>query len=136
MAKMVLSGDWQGVRYRFKQFTGQVVDDVKNNLDDFAGRGTEDIRRDIETTPSGIVDGKPNRIWTGNMHDKVDSAVTVDTDKVYEVLYGWPDLTQEEREYIKLQEYGGEYVAFGMHSLWRSLVRNTEILKGRLRRNA
>lgn len=87
----------------------------------------EIIKEVIATTPSGIVEGKPDRIWTRAMYDNVKSRMTK-VGNNYQIEYGWFGFVNPDSpgDYVKLQELGGGHVATGMHSFAsvRSRVRD------------
>lgn len=85
--------------------------------DDITKDSKEIIRDFIRTTPSGIVPGKKDRIWTGYMLNNADSKKT-SSGTNYTIEYGWFGFTNPESpgDYVQLQEEGGKYVATGMHS--------------------
>lgn len=84
---------------------------------DIERESVEIIREMIRTTPSGIVEGKPNRIWTGAMHDNVKSRLAKAGNN-YRIEYGWFGFVNPESpgSYVSLQELGGGHVETGMHS--------------------
>lgn len=65
------------------------------------------MRRVIETTPSDISEGKPDRVDTGYMRDRVDHNTTFRHQR-YEVKFGW---LQSRKKYFLVQDRGG--IAFG-----------------------
>lgn len=72
-------------------------------LDDLAEQNVDDQKNVIATTPSGLSPGKPDRIWTGDMHDAVDRT-GVDSNKGRaSVRVGWVKTLED---YFKFQETG------------------------------
>ena len=65
------------------------------------------MRHVIETTPSDISEGKPDRVDTGYMRDRVDHNTTFRHQR-YEVKFGW---LQSRKKYFLVQDQGG--IAFG-----------------------
>lgn len=95
-----------------------------NNLgEDIRFNAVEAIKHTIATTPSGIVPGKPNRIDTGAMHENADAKLTSKGKSGAEIEYGWFGFSNSTNpgDYVKLQELGGGYVDFGMHSFHKVL---------------
>lgn len=128
MASVRVSGDNRRLNAFLSDFGERTLGQVETLFDEAAQDGAADIRRSVETTPSGIVPGKPDRIWTGNMRDSVKGEVEVRKDSI-KASWGWLDVSSADAEYIFLQEYGGERVATGMHSLWASFVKQFEKVK-------
>lgn len=93
----------------------------------------EDAKRTIQTfvatTPSALSPGKPDRIWTGNMFDRVDYKIQQRGNRVV-VKFGWPGLRTSEA-YIIEQEEGSPRVATGMHSMMYAAVEAKTTLKNR-----
>lgn len=93
----------------------QLMRDVESAAHDSAIAGESSMRDRIATYPSGLKEGKNNRIWTGDMYDAVRSKVGRKGTRV-EVTVGW---IQDKESYFLTQEklppYGtsGE----GMHAL-------------------
>lgn len=58
----------------------------------------------VANTPSGIIPGKDNRIWTGQMQMSGDSLVA-DGDGHVHFEFGW--LKADPDGYISIQEHGG-----------------------------
>lgn len=58
----------------------------------------------VANTPSGIVPGKPDRIWTGRMQTSGDSLVAGSGGHVH-FEFGW--LGADPEGYIDIQEHGG-----------------------------
>lgn len=87
--------------------------------------GAEEVRRIIETTPSGIVPDKPDRVWTGQMRDAVGhEAVKTDGNKVT-ATFGWVGTVEE---YYLLQEEGLGYVRTPMHAILGAFIQQREEL--------
>lgn len=63
----------------------------------------------IATFPSSLRPGKIGRIWTGQMYEDFDAAVTQTGNKI-NLRYGW---INRKQKYYKVQEYGG--TAFGVN---------------------
>lgn len=101
---------------KFHTGVGKLSEDIRHNA-------VEAIKHAISTTPSGIVPGKPHRIDTGAMYDNVEARLTNKGKAGADIEYGWFGFTNPENpgDYVKLQELGGEYVDFGMHSFHRVL---------------
>lgn len=59
----------------------------------------------IATTPSGLVPGKPNRIWTGRMYQAVEYQVTNSRKNIYNLYAGW---LGGDPGYFEWQDEGGE----------------------------
>lgn len=131
MAKVKLSNDWNRLIAHLEELPEQTMNRVSEAIEEGINDGVDNIRRTIETTPSGIKEGKPDRIWTGNMHDKVTSDLTTRKGEVTG-RYGWLNLSSEEADYIHKQEYGGGHVSFGMNALGQSWLEQVEALKRRL----
>lgn len=92
-----------------------------------AGRGV--IRKTIETTPSGLSPGKPNRILTGHMWDRADYKVT-QVGRTVRVQMGWLN-TKGDEKYFRDQEEGLNGVLFGMHALTKAQIEAKRILKNK-----
>lgn len=71
----------------------------------------QEMRRVIENTPSDISPGKPDRVDTGYMRDRVDQNVTFRHQR-YEVKFGW---LQSRKKYFLVQDQGG--TAFGKYQI-------------------
>jgi len=84
---------------------------------DIERESVEIIQEFIKTTASGIVPGKPDRIWSGAVHDHVQ-ARKKRLGNNYTVEYGWFGFNNpwKSGDYVKLQELGGGHVETGMHS--------------------
>lgn len=102
---------------------------VNNLARDITEIAKETIRHYIQTTPSGIVEGKPDRIWTGAMLNNADSKATRNA-AGFRIEYGWFGFSNPESngDYVKLQELGGGYVASGMHSFHAVRTSTRELL--------
>lgn len=82
------------------------------------------MRRIIETTPSGIVDGKPDRVWTGKMRDAVSYKIENPKRAVYTLIVGW---TGTQEDYFLWQDTGnpkraGQWKIKGMHMVHQGQV--------------
>lgn len=87
--------------------------------------GAEEVRRIIETTPSGIVPGKPDRIWTGQMHEAVGFDPLRVEDRKVTATFGWVGTVEE---YYLLQEAGVGYVQTPMHAILGAFIKQREEL--------
>lgn len=107
------------VTFPLRTFLSEVEKDIDREVMDTARRsaeiGAEHIRDAIRTTPSGLVPGKNNRIWTGHMLERVDTQVFKRGD-VITVRAGWQNLSRKE-DYFKMQDLGLGPVVFGMHAI-------------------
>lgn len=110
------------------------VENVDNKFHGGIHRVTADMERQakdtiqefVRTTPSGLSPGKPDRIWTGAMHDNAD-ARTRKTGDSYTIEYGWFG-GFGNGDYVKDQELGSGDVAFGMHSFHAVRQRMIDLL--------
>lgn len=89
--------------------------------------GRASMRNTIETTPSGLAPGKPNRILTGHMWDRADYKVTKSGHTV-RVQVGWMGQKQAE-DYFTAQEYGLGPVQGAMNSLVKAELEIKRVLK-------
>lgn len=77
---------------------------IEGILDDAGRQATILGREIIETTPSSIVPGKPDRVDTGLMRDSVNYMVTHSGRNRYNLYAGWID---GDAGYFELQDVGG-----------------------------
>jgi len=82
------------------------------------------MRRIIETTPSGIVEGKPDRVWTGHMRDEVSYKIENPKRAVYTLVVGW---VKDQEDYFLWQDTGnpkraGQWKIRGMHMIFQGQV--------------
>lgn len=89
--------------------------DVMSTARETAEAGAEHVRNAIRTTPSGLVPGKTNRIWSGHMLERVNTQVFKRGDTIT-IRAGWQNVRSSE-SYFKAQDLGLGNVAFGMHSI-------------------
>lgn len=87
----------------------------------------DSMRNTIETTPSGLAPGKPNRILTGAMWDAADYSVTQSGYKV-RVRHGW---LRSRKRYFLDQELGTGGVAFGMYGLTKAQQEAINLIQDR-----
>lgn len=87
----------------------------------------DSMRNTIETTPSGLVPGKNNRILTGAMWDAVDYSVTATGNK-FRVKHGW---LHSRKKYFLAQELGTGPVAFGMYGLTKAQMEAIKLIEDR-----
>lgn len=128
MASVRITGDNNRLNAYLTDFGKRTLEQVEEVFEDAAYEGVDDIRTTIETTRSGIVPGKPNRVWTGNMRDSVSYETETSKTSV-KASWGWLNIDEEEADYIFLQEYGGERVSFGMKALFHSFIKQFENVK-------
>lgn len=91
---------------KLNNFANGAVPTVQKAVQDFndhddTGHPHAIIASIVATTPSGIVEDKPNRIWTGHMFKSGDAKVRAFGDSVA-IDFGWFDY----KEYIEWQETG------------------------------
>ena len=103
------------LRTFLNQVEKQIDRDIIQIATEAAQEGAEHIREAIRTTPSGLVPGKQNRIWSGHMLERVDTQV-FKRGSVITVRAGWQTLKRSE-DYFKMQDLGTGPVAFGMHAI-------------------
>ncbi len=94
------------------------------------------MRRIIETTPSGIVPGKPDRVWTGKMRDAVGYKIENPKRAVYTLVVGW---VGPREDYFKWQDTGnpqrdGQWKIKGMHMIHQGQVYAREGVRDELAR--
>ena len=94
------------------------------------------MRRIIETTPSGIVKGKPDRVWTGKMRDSVAYKIENPKRAVYTLVVGWTNVTED---YFLWQDTGnpkreGQWKIKGMHMIHQGQIYAREGLRDELAR--
>jgi hypothetical protein len=94
------------------------------------------MRRIIETTPSGIVEGKPDRVWTGHMRDEVSYEIQNPKRAVYTLVVGW---VNDQEDYFKWQDTGnpqraGQWKIKGMHMIHQGSVYAREGVRDELTR--
>lgn len=94
---------------------------------DAGEKARDSMRNTIETTPSGLAPGKPNRILTGAMWDAADYSVTQTGYKV-RVKHGW---IKSRKRYFLDQELGTGGVAFGMYGLTRAQEEAIKLIQDR-----
>ena len=106
-------------RLPLRTFLNEVEKDLNKRIMETALQaaetGAEHIRDAIRTTPSGLVPGKSNRIWSGHMLERVDSQVYKRGDTIV-ARAGWQNVRSSEK-YFKMQDLGLGPVAFGMHAI-------------------
>ena len=106
-------------RLPLRTFLNEVEQDLNRKVMETAVQaaevGAEHIRDAIRTTPSGLVPGKNNRIWTGHMLERVDTQVYKRGDSII-ARAGWMNLRKSE-DYFKMQDLGLGPVTFGMHAI-------------------
>ena len=94
------------------------------------------MRRIIETTPSGIVEGKPDRVWTGHMRDSVSYKIENPKRAVYTLVVGW---TGTREDYFLWQDTGnpkraGQWKIKGMHMIHQGQLFAREGVRNELAR--
>lgn len=94
---------------------------------DAGEKARDSMRNTIETTPSGLAPGKPNRILTGAMWDAADYSVTQAGYKV-RVRHGW---LKSRKRYFLDQELGTGGVAFGMYGLTKAQQEAIKLIEDR-----
>jgi len=94
---------------------------------DAGEKARDSMRNTIETTPSGLAPGKPNRILTGAMWDAVDYSVTQTGYKV-RVKHGW---LRSRKRYFMDQELGTGGVAFGMYGITKAQEEAIKLIQDR-----
>lgn len=94
---------------------------------DAGEKARDSMRNTIETTPSGLAPGKPNRILTGAMWDAADYSVTQSGYKV-RVKHGW---LRSRKKYFLHQELGTGGVAFGMYGLTKAQQEAIKLIEDR-----
>lgn len=111
--------------YRAKGAGGKSV--LREILEHAGEDAVEAMRRTIATTPSALVPGKGNRIWTGQMRDEIYYEMSEDKHSVT-VTFGWlhPDFYED---YHLAQEYGLRHVHTGMFALMGAWVEQREEVK-------
>jgi hypothetical protein len=75
----------------------------------------------VETTPSGLRPGKPDRVWTGHMRDEIRAEPVTSGGGVVKGVWGWPDA----EAYFNYQETGeatGLKSIPPMHALLSSFI--------------
>lgn len=128
---ITVNSEFDRLKKRLSQMSAEAEATLTEIMQDVTQDGEDDVRVSILTTPSGIVPGKPDRVWTGNMMDKVTTKVETKGSKVIGE-YGWLDINDYEEDYIRGQEYGSQRVAFGMRSLFHSYTVQRERLIARI----
>ena len=117
-----------------KEEIEQKRDQILVTLDGVAADTAEFMRGVIDTTPSSIRPGKPNRVDTGVMQDSVKYKEYTSTGpKTWVVEAGWVDVV---RDYFLVQEHGGmssglergDRVISPMHMLTAGLIHMREQL--------
>lgn len=106
-------------RLPLRTFLNEVEQDLNRSVMESARQaaetGANHIREAIRTTPSGLVPGKNNRIWSGHMLERVDTQV-YKRGGVIVARAGWMNLRKSE-DYFKMQDLGLGPVAFGMNAI-------------------
>lgn len=101
------------LRNNLRGFCRTTLKDVKTNVADDALTAAIIAKTTgqnvIATTPSSLSPGKVGRIWTGQMWEDFDAAVTQTGNKI-NLRYGW--ITRKQKYYM-VQEHGGS--AFGVN---------------------
>lgn len=96
-----------------RQVKRVMPDNIRAALEDLSESeqgAAEMIFEIVANTPSGIVPGKPDRIWTGDMQISGDSLVAGSGGHVH-FEFGW--LRADPEGYISIQEHGGYLPALG-----------------------
>lgn len=121
-----------------KSTKGREVE-VERILDDLGRQAADRMQQLIATSPSGIVEGKGDRIQTGTMHDAVDSDPVTKVGNYRGVKFGW---TNEQLDYFLAQEYGtGDGISRNwnnivpMHALLQVFLETREELRAELNRS-
>lgn len=94
-------------------------------ITDITEEAVDRMKDTIDTTPSGLVEGKPNRNDTFNMRDSMNSAPVVASGGKVTGRWGW---TKNKEDYFLLQDYGYSRVP-PMHALLNSFVWAREELR-------
>lgn len=112
-------------------FLREIRGDLKDNALEAAREageaGRDSMRHTIETTPSGLSPGKPNRILTGHMWDRTDYRVT-QAGNTTRVQIGWMNVKNAEK-YFEAQEKGLGPVQGAMHALTKAQMEAQRVLK-------
>lgn len=88
----------------FRQVMSEDLEILLSELDGAVADTADYIQRFIETVPSGIVPGKPNRVLTGLMRDSIDyDEIKKSGKNSYRLSVGW---TGNREKYFLYQEYG------------------------------
>ena len=122
-------------RTQLRKDVGAWLDNNRKEFNDFALElgldagelAMNSMKRTIETTPSGLVPGKGNRILTGYMHDSATYSVTQSGFKV-RVKHGW---LYRRKRYFLDQELGQGAVSFGMFGLTKAQEEAVNLVKNR-----
>lgn len=104
---------------------------LKAVMEDVIEEAKEDMVNTVETTPSGLVPGKNNRVWTCNMRDTVETKPVTSGGGIVEGKWGW----FSPEAYIRYQEYGkapGRRSIPPMHALLKSVIKARQELQARL----
>lgn len=104
-----------GLNRFLNEVEAQFNRDVMASATEAAETGAEYVRTAIRTTPSGLVPGKNNRIWSGHMLERVDTQV-FKRGSTITIRAGWQNVKASE-SYFKAQDLGLGNVAFGMHAV-------------------
>lgn len=96
----------------------EVITDVMDEAVDM-------MKETIDTTPSGLVPGKPDRNYSGDMREAMNAAPVVRSATKVSGKWGW---TKRKEDYFLLQDYGYSRVP-PMHALLNSFVWAREELK-------
>ena len=86
-------------------------------LDEVGEESVQFMQNIIMTTPSGIVEGKPDRYWTGRMYRAVSYKIDNPSRAVYRLVVGW---VKDQADYFRWQDTGnpqsdGQWKIKGMH---------------------
>lgn len=106
---------------------------VENVMRQAGEQSVQVMRTVIETTPSGIVKDKPDRVWTGKMRDSVNYQIVNMARGKYRLRVGW---TGTREDYFLWQDSGdpqrsGQWPIKGMMMLFQGyLVARDEVRKG------
>ena len=124
MPYVEVKGDLRRVKERMSSYGVGGKPVVVPILNEVGDQSVEMMRRIIETTPSGIVEGKPDRVWTGLMRDSVSYKIENPARAVYRLVVGW---VNRQEDYFYWQDTGnpkrkGQWKIKGMHMIHQGSV--------------